>query len=171
MRLGMIGLAALLLSTPVAAHADPLVVTQDRATLLRLPRDADNVIIGNPAYFDVTVENPRLLVLFGKQLGQTNLMVLDARREPILSSAVVVLPDQENTSVHVWTPLRGSTGATETVYTCSASNCVQTKTGLTGGTVASGGGGGGGIGSAPPPEPPPMQPGAGASGNGGGTAQ
>ncbi len=156
MRFGAIGMTAALIAAPAIAVAQPVVVTQDRATIVRLQQDADNVIIGNPAYFDVTIEEPRVLVLFGKELGQTNMIILDSSRKEILSTAVVVLPDRRNTSVHVYSPVRGGIGAAETTYTCGGRNCAQTKTGLVPTAVPSG--------SmppeplAPPPEPAPPPP-------------
>lgn len=153
MHFGAIGLMAALIAAPVIAMAQPVVVTQDRATILRLKQDAHNVIIGNPAYFDVTIEEPRLLVLFGKELGQTNMIILDSSRKEIMSTAVVVLPDRRGTSVHVYTPLRGGIGTAETTYTCGGRSCAQTKTGLVTTAVPSGNMPPEPL--APPPEPPP----------------
>lgn len=122
---------ALLIATAVPAFAaDPIVVEQDRARILQLSQDADNIIIGNPAYFEMTVEDPRTLILFGRTPGQTNMIVLDKEKKEILSASVVVLPGSE-ASVRVFTPLKGGTGVTETMYSCSGRNCAQTTAGQT----------------------------------------
>lgn len=146
MRRFLLGLAVAAAATAQAA-AEPVVVGQDRASILRLSRDADNVIIGNTAYFDVTVEDPRMLILFGREPGQSNLIVLDAGKKEILSVPVVVVPPQD-TNVRVLSALRGGAGAAESVYACSRGQCVQTKVGLT-------------PSASPPPGPalpPPTQP-------------
>ena len=115
--------------------ADAIVATQDRATIVKLPKDAANIIIGNPAYFEVTLEDPRTLILFGKSPGQTNMIIWDDKRHDILNTMVVVLPDHGATSLRVYSAARGASGAMETTYACAKGKCVRTSEGATGGTA------------------------------------
>ncbi|MBP0651082.1 pilus assembly protein N-terminal domain-containing protein, partial [Mycobacterium tuberculosis] len=50
-----------LLSAPALAK-DPIVVTMDRAKVMRIPAPADTVIIGNPAIADVSIHDRQTLV-------------------------------------------------------------------------------------------------------------
>lgn len=130
MRLPFVSLAVAVGAALAATAAEPVVVGQDRAVILRLPQDADNVIIGNTAYFDVTVEDPRMLVLFGKQPGQTNLIVLDAQRNEIMATPVVVRAPGDGTDVRVYSR-GGRSGVSETAFSCGGGRCVQSHAGGT----------------------------------------
>jgi Flp pilus assembly secretin CpaC len=83
--------AALALAAP--AKAEDLVVKYDQSQLLRLPRPAAEIIIGNPSIADVTVQSGNLLVVTGKSFGITNFIVLDAERSVIWDSRVLVRRD------------------------------------------------------------------------------
>ena len=61
--------------------------------MLRLPRPAAEIIIGNPSIADVTVQSGNLLVVTGKSFGITNFIVLDAERSVIWDSRVLVRRD------------------------------------------------------------------------------
>ncbi|MBW7850090.1 MAG: pilus assembly protein N-terminal domain-containing protein [Rhodospirillales bacterium] len=117
-----------------AVAAEPLVVTWDKAHLLRLSKDAAQVIIGNPAYVDATIESPRVLTLFGKQPGETNIIVLDSRNRTILERAVVVHPESGR-RVSVISPRKGTTGVAEVKYSCPG-GCTPTEMGQAHGTLA-----------------------------------
>ena len=73
----------------------------DEAHLIRLDRDAAQVIVGNPSTADVTVQGPRLLVVTGKSFGSTNLIVLDAEAREIFSARLGVAPNDARL-VTVW---------------------------------------------------------------------
>lgn len=145
-----------------AAAAEPIVAKQDHATILKLQKDAGNIIIGNPAYFDITIEDPRTLILFGRQPGQTNLIIWDDSRREVLNTQVVVLPDRGPTTVRVYSNVRGSAGAMESTYACAKGQCVRSSVGSAPGALSpigepegegEGGGGpsAGGGGGAPAP--------------------
>ena len=81
------------LGCPAAALAgDPSVVetTIDEATLIRLGRDAAQLIIGNPAIADVSAQGLRLLVVTGKSYGTTNLIALDIEGREIFNARLGV---------------------------------------------------------------------------------
>jgi Flp pilus assembly secretin CpaC len=98
-----------------ALNAQPLedvVVTYDQSQLLRLPRPASEVIIGNPLIADVTVNSGNLLVVTGKVFGITNMIVLDANRDVMFERRILVKRDD----VRAVSLLRGATRQT---YNCT----------------------------------------------------
>lgn len=84
--------AAIALQVPVA-RADDLIVKYDQSQLLRLPRPAAEIIIGNPTIADVSVQGGNLLVVTGKSFGITNIISLDADRNIIQDQRVMVQRD------------------------------------------------------------------------------
>ncbi len=82
--------AAILAPGHARASDQPLIVTYDQSKLLRLPKPASEIIIGNPAIADVSVQAGNLLVVTGKSFGTTNIIVLDADRNPIQDQIVKV---------------------------------------------------------------------------------
>lgn len=111
-------LAVLALSQ--AADAADLVVRYDQSQLLRLPRAATEVIIGNPSIADVAIQGGNLLVVTGKTFGVTNIIALDAQRNIIQDQRVVVEHDDQQTVVLYKGTARHS-------YTCTP-NCSPTIT-------------------------------------------
>jgi Flp pilus assembly secretin CpaC len=88
-------LAALVaVATGPAKAADDLVVKYDQSQLLRLPRPAAEIIIGNPAIADISVQSGNLLVITGKTFGITNIIALDADRNVIQDQRVLVKRDE-----------------------------------------------------------------------------
>jgi len=91
------GVATLMVATSypsTASAAEDLIVNYDQSQLVRLPRPATEIIIGNPAIADVTVQNGNLLVVTGKTFGITNLIVLDAQRNVIQEQRILVKRDE-----------------------------------------------------------------------------
>jgi hypothetical protein len=88
-------IAAALQTDP--ARADDLVVRYDQSQLLRLPRPATEVIIGNPSIADVALQGGNLLVITGKTFGITNVIALDAERNVIQDQRVLVERDDRRT--------------------------------------------------------------------------
>jgi len=78
-----------------AAQAGDLVVRYDQSQLLRLPRPATEVIIGNPSIADVALQGGNLLVVTGKTFGITNVIALDAERNVIQDQRVIVERDDK----------------------------------------------------------------------------
>ncbi len=124
--------AAVASLTAVGAKAGPPVeVALDNARILVLDDPASDVIIGNPAYADVVLQSPRRLILFGKRVGQTNIIILDDRRREILSSRLVVMPGND---VRVRAPGRG-----DTYVACGNGRCAKASVGAAGGGLTGGG--------------------------------
>lgn len=87
-------LATALAMAAGAAKADDLIVKYDQSQLLRLPRPAAEIIIGNPAIADISVQSGNLLVITGKSFGITNIIALDADRNVIQDQRVLVKRDE-----------------------------------------------------------------------------
>jgi len=88
----VLGSLALVAGTamPSAQMLDDIIVKYDQSQLLPLPRQASEIIVGNPVIADVTVQAGNLLVVTGKSFGITNMIVLDAKREVIFEKRVLV---------------------------------------------------------------------------------
>lgn len=94
MRALLVSLALVALSNAATtAHAADLIVRYDQSQLLRLPRAATEVIIGNPSIADVALQGGNLLVVTGKTFGITNVIALDAERNVIQDQRVIVERD------------------------------------------------------------------------------
>lgn len=95
-RLGFIISIAVCALWPEAnpASAGDLIVRYDQSQLLRLPRLASEVIIGNPSIADVSLQGGNLLVVTGKTFGITNVIALDAERNVIQDQRVIVERDE-----------------------------------------------------------------------------
>lgn len=106
------------LSLPAAAG--DLVVRYDQSQLLRLPRPASEIIIGNPSIADVSLQGGNLLVVTGKTFGITNIIALDAERNVIQDQRVMVERDDRKTvNLHK--------GSTRFTYSCTP-NCEPNLT-------------------------------------------
>ncbi len=65
----------------------------NKSAIVRLPRGASDVLIGNPAIADAVIRSRRMVYIFSKKSGQTDIHFLDARGNPILSLDVEVSED------------------------------------------------------------------------------
>lgn len=85
-----VGLA---MSGAAASANDPIDVTIDFASVLKLDRPADTIIIGNPGIADANVSDEQTLVLTGKTAGTTNLIAIDHDGKEILNTTIRVSSD------------------------------------------------------------------------------
>lgn len=76
-----------------AAKPNEIIATIDQSSLVRLPRQGTDVIIGNPSIADFAVQNGKLLVVTGKSFGVTNVIVLDAQGDEVINQKVTVRAD------------------------------------------------------------------------------
>lgn len=104
----------------LAQMLDDVVVKYDQSQLLRLPRPAAEIIIGNPVIADVSVQSGDLLVITGKSFGVTNMIIMDAKREVIFERRIMVKRDE----LKVVNLLRGAQRQT---YNCTP-QCNPTVT-------------------------------------------
>ncbi|MGQ0457143.1 MAG: pilus assembly protein N-terminal domain-containing protein [Hyphomicrobium sp.] len=102
------------------ASAGDLIVRYDQSQLLRLPRPATEIIIGNPSIADVTLQGGNLMVVTGKTFGITNIIALDAERNVIQDQRVMVeRDDQKVVNLHK--------GSMRFTYSCTP-NCEPNLT-------------------------------------------
>ncbi len=120
-RMGRAALFAVLVAFPMtAAAADDLIVRYDQSELLRLPRAASEVIVGNPSIADVALQDGNLLIVTGKTFGITNIIALDAAKNVIQDQRVMVeRDDRKVVNLHK--------GSTRFTYACTP-NCEPTLT-------------------------------------------
>ena len=68
-----------------------IVVTLDKAKLVRMPEHVDTVVVGNPIIADVTMlKRNGLVVITGKGYGETNIIFLDSSGQAVSEAAVSV---------------------------------------------------------------------------------
>lgn len=80
------------------AHADSAIrVLMNEAKIVRLAREADTVIVGNPDIADASVQDAKTIVLTGKGFGITNLVILDKDGTPIVDNQVFVARNSDKT--------------------------------------------------------------------------
>ncbi len=96
-------LAAFFATTLVATKAQAasnLTIVADRAQIIRIAGEISSVIVGNPAFADVSVQK-KFLIVHGRNFGQTNILILDENGETLADLNVTVIkgPDR-NISVY-----------------------------------------------------------------------
>ncbi len=65
----------------------------NKSVVVRLPRGASDILIGDPKIADAVIRSKRMVYLFAKKMGQTNIYFLDSRGNPILTLDVEVSKD------------------------------------------------------------------------------
>ncbi len=87
-------LAACLMTATAAA--DRFLVETGMTEPLRLRGKAASVVIGNPDIADVAVHDEHLLLVTGKDLGKTNLLVLDRDGRTLYAADILVTMESSN---------------------------------------------------------------------------
>ncbi|AVF03066.1 MAG: hypothetical protein Devi2KO_37040 [Devosia indica] len=130
-------LLAATLAAPMPALAQdgaPINVNVNMARILRISAPAATVIVGNPGIADVTIQDPQTLILTGKSYGQTNLIVLDSRGEPVADTLVEVV----QMSAGIMTVYQGQSRTTlSCAPTCQPVVMMGDDTGYSGRVLAS----------------------------------
>ncbi|MEM8771968.1 MAG: pilus assembly protein N-terminal domain-containing protein [Pseudomonadota bacterium] len=103
-----------------SAQAGQIWLTMDYVRPHKLERPATNILIGNPAIADVTVQDDQNILLYGKAPGMTNILIVDADGQMIESMIVRV----RTNSTDMLTYHRG---IARTTYNCTT-NCEATVT-------------------------------------------
>lgn len=108
-----------------ALGAEPVLVPLGGALTVRLDRPARNVIVGNPAVADVTVQSSRVLVVFGKTASATSLTVLGDGDKTVLDVPVVVgVASNAGLGIIYATGKNVPLGGLHTVVECAGGACV-----------------------------------------------
>lgn len=76
--------------------APPLNLSPDKSELVRLPREASSVVVGNPAHITVLLDTPTLAVIIPREAGATHFTILDKEGKVIMERHVVVAAPKPN---------------------------------------------------------------------------
>lgn len=108
-----------------SAWADEAVeVPLGQSSLLHLQSKPAQVVIGNPAIADVTVQSAKTLIVFGKHPGGTNLTMLDAKGNMLMETTVVVTSAAAGgVTVHYGTGKNWVPGGASVTVACTADHC------------------------------------------------
>lgn len=85
-----IALIVLTFCVSTARAEEPIELSPGVVRLLRFDRPVGTVAVGNPAVADTFAPNDRSVLLTGKTIGSTNLIVLDDGGRDLFSAAVIV---------------------------------------------------------------------------------
>src|SRR5690349_15045557 len=77
-----------------------VVVTVDRAEVMKLPSGVATLVVGNPLIADVSVQSGGMVVLTGKGFGTTNLVALDSTGAVIDEKVIQVKPARDAVVVY-----------------------------------------------------------------------
>ncbi len=116
----LVGGLALALLGSIAAHADAggIVVSLDRARIVKVPAGTQTLIIGNPLVADVTMlKGNGSMVVSGRSFGTTNLISLDSSGNAIDETTIKVIASNQSLVV-----LRGTS---QESYSCNP-RCAPT---------------------------------------------
>ncbi len=99
-------------ATGVEREVTLIAVTLDFARVLTFNRSARTIIIGNPGIIDGTLNDDRTIVLTGKAIGTTNMIILGEGGDEIANLAVNVAGNRSQvTSVYQ--------GSEQQVFSCT----------------------------------------------------
>jgi Flp pilus assembly secretin CpaC len=116
----LISAAAAMVVMLSTAQAGQIWLTMDYVRPYKLERPATDIIIGNPAIADITVQDASNILFFGKTPGITNIYILDENGETIENLIVRVRTNTTDL-------LTLHEGSSRTTYNCTT-NCDATIT-------------------------------------------
>lgn len=76
-----IAAAVIFALAPLPAGAEQIWLTMDQVRPYELAKPAGQIVVGNPAVADVTVQDKERVFLFGKAPGMTNMYIFDDEGE------------------------------------------------------------------------------------------
>ncbi len=91
---------------------EPIAVSIDQATILKLPERAATVVIGDPLIADMTLQPGGIAIVTGKGYGETNVVVMD-RSGAVLMEKMVEVKGPGDKVVMVYR------GITRQTYSCT----------------------------------------------------
>jgi Pilus formation protein N terminal region len=86
----VISLIVLIFGASTGWAEEPIELSPGIVKLLRFDRPVGTVAVGNPSVADTFAPNDRSVLLTGKTIGSTNLIVLDDSGRDLFSAAVIV---------------------------------------------------------------------------------
>lgn len=112
--------AAILSLAAAEANAGQIWLTMDQVRPYELVKPAGQIVVGNPAIADVTVQDKDRVFLFGKAPGMTNMYIFDDQGEFVDNLVIRVRATTQDMLVM-------HRGSERTTYTCTT-NCEATVT-------------------------------------------
>lgn len=103
---------ATLPSTAYAGEGQNYKVEINKTEILRLPRAAASIVVGNPRIADVTVQSTDTLFVVGRGFGETNLIILDTNGDIILDADLQVVNSLPTHGVRLYN------GTSRETYSC-----------------------------------------------------
>ncbi len=100
--------------------SQPIHVTLNQITLVKLKDKISDALVGNPAIADITIQTGQSFIITGKSYGRTNIILLNSKGETIFNKSITV--DDQNENV-----VRIQRGMARVSYTCTP-NCQPTPT-------------------------------------------
>lgn len=86
----LIRFAAVAAIVPLPVLAGEIQIPLDNVLSMTLDRPAKTVYVANPAIADITVIDPRHILILGKSFGTTNLLTLDASDRETMNAQLIV---------------------------------------------------------------------------------
>jgi Flp pilus assembly secretin CpaC len=106
-----------------AQTSESIQLTPGFSRIIRFDRSVSTIIVGNPEVVDARAQTDRAIVLVGKVVGITNLIVLDEASREVLSTLVVVgTRDAGKVVIHARPKLHEYWA-----YRCTEDNCVRVQ--------------------------------------------
>lgn len=94
---GVLALALAGSAESVRADSSPIVISLDRARIIKVPDGTQTLIIGNPLVADVTMlKGNGSMIITGRSFGVTNLISLDSGGKPIDEATIKVTPPEQS---------------------------------------------------------------------------
>lgn len=125
MRRLLIAVLVALVATPSVARparpavrSSPVYLELDHSKAVRLRGAASGVVVGDASIADVIVHNPQVLIIMGKSIGHTNVLVVDNDGKTLYQNEVYVSP---GSSAGMVTTMRGK----EIQTSLCTSRCVD----------------------------------------------
>ncbi|MBN8649016.1 MAG: pilus assembly protein N-terminal domain-containing protein [Caulobacterales bacterium] len=94
MRIKFFAFLLALFATP--AFAAPLALELDQAKPLIFKKPATGVVVGNAGIADVIVHDSKTIIVMGKSIGTTHVLILGEKGQTLYSGNVVVSPGPTN---------------------------------------------------------------------------
>jgi len=115
----------LIVMAAMAAMADETwEVPLGHASRVRFSAVPAEIVVGNPAIADITVQSGKSIVVFGKHAGGTSLFALDGQGNLIWERTVVVTSSSaDGVGVHYGTGKNWSPGGTSIAVACTSQRC------------------------------------------------
>lgn len=117
----IIWIVALMAPWPAAAD---IMLAIGGVEVIQTPVPVGTVVVGEPKIADVVVDGTSAILVFGRGSGETDIVVLDRERTPILTTRVTVGGSTGRGAVVV--RRASDKGITEEVWNCPATaSCVK----------------------------------------------